>query len=72
MAEAAAAATAAAGLAAAASDGPRLVQVGEWLVLQMGDGRHFFAQAAAKGYARCWSACLPVHNRLSSQASLIE
>lgn len=34
------------------AEGPRIIQPGEWLVLHMGDGRHFFAQAAAKGCVR--------------------
>ena len=56
MAEAAKTPSPGAAAAAAAVDagagGPRTIQSGEWVVLHMGDGRHFFAQAAAKGYVR--------------------
>lgn len=40
--------------APADAEGPRIIQSGEWLVLHMGDGRHFLAQAAAKGYVRTY------------------
>lgn len=40
------------------AEGPRIIQSGEWLVLHMGDGRHFLAQAAAKGYVRTYGVCV--------------